>query len=169
MEGVTTMILIPEAVDAVDKPLIAGGGICDGRSMMAALALGAAGVNMGTRFLSTQECPVHDALKDKIVESSESDTMLVMESLKNPARVIRNAWSEKIYEMEQSGATLEELAPLISGHVSRQGWSDGTHDDGMFPAGQAVGRIRDKPHVADLMNRIVVEAAEVRERFVQMH
>jgi nitronate monooxygenase len=124
---------------------------------------------MGTRFLATKECPVHDLLKDRIIEASESDTMLVMESLKNPARVIRNAWSEKIHEMERGGATLEELAPMISGHTSRKGWAEGTHEEGMFPAGQAIGRITDKPHVEDLVKTIVLEAAEVRERFIRMH
>jgi nitronate monooxygenase len=169
MEGVTTMVLIPQAVDAIKAPLIAGGGICDGRSMMAALALGADCVNMGTRFIATKECPVADVFKEKIIASAETDTMLVMQSLKNPARVIRNAWSTKIQEMEERGATLEELAPLISGHVSRKGWSEGSFDEGMFPCGQVIGRIRDKPSVAELVKSIVEEAMAVEKRFARMH
>jgi len=164
MEKVTTMILIPKAVDQVTIPLIAGGGICDGRSLVAALALGADGVNIGTRFLASQECPAHQAFKDKIVQANEADTLLAMESLMNPMRVLRTPWTEKILEMERRGASLEELTPMISGQVTCNGWTAGTLNEGMYPMGQAIGRISDIPKVADLVKRIAEEAMETRLR-----
>lgn len=168
MEKVTTLILIPKAADQVDIPLIAGGGFCDGRSLVAALALGADGVNMGTRFIATQECPAHPAFKERIIKSQEAETVLVMESLMNPARVLKTPWSEKIIEMERRGATLEELMPMISGQVSRKGWSEGNLDEGMYPAGQVIGRIEDIPTVADLIKRTMAEAVEARARLDKM-
>lgn len=168
MEKVTTLILIPKAADQVDIPLIAGGGFCDGRSLVAALALGADGVNMGTRFIATQECPAHPAFKERIIKSQEAETVLVMESLMNPARVLKTPWSEKIIEMEHRGATLEELMPMISGQVSRKGWSEGNLDEGMYPAGQVIGRIEDIPTVADLIKRTMAEAMEARARLDKM-
>lgn len=168
MEKVTTLILIPKAADQVDIPLIAGGGFCDGRSLVAALALGADGVNMGTRFIATQECPAHPAFKERIIKSQEAETVLVMESLMNPARVLKTPWSEKIIEMERRGATLEELMPMISGQVSRKGWSEGNLDEGMYPAGQVIGRIEDIPTVADLIKRTMAEAMKARARLDKM-
>ncbi|MBI5604612.1 MAG: nitronate monooxygenase [Deltaproteobacteria bacterium] len=168
MEKVTTLILIPKAADQVDIPLIAGGGFCDGRSLVAALALGADGVNMGTRFIATQECPAHPAFKERIIKSQEAETVLVMESLMNPARVLKTPWSEKIIEMERQGATLEELMPMISGQVSRKGWSEGNLNEGMYPAGQVIGRIEDIPTVADLIKRTMAEAMEARARLDKM-
>jgi NADH:quinone reductase (non-electrogenic) len=164
MEGVTSLVLVPEAAAKIKAPLIAGGGFGDGRSLLAALALGAEGVNMGTRFMATKECPMHQIFKDKIVDAHEADTVLVMESLKNPARVLRTPWSEKIIEMEKSCATLEELIPMISGHVSRSGWTDGNMDEGMYPAGQIIGRINDVPSVADLVTNVIEEAEAARTR-----
>ena len=164
MEKVTSLVLIPQAVDAINIPLIAGGGFGDGRSLVVALALGAEGVNMGTRFLCTKECAAHDAFKQKIIESSEADTTLVMESLQNPARVLKSPWTDKILELESRNAPLEELAPLISGQISRTGWVDGNLEEGIFPAGQVVGRIKDIPSVAELMERIVSEASEVMKK-----
>ncbi|MBA4393409.1 MAG: nitronate monooxygenase [Desulfobacca sp.] len=164
MEKVTSLILIPKAADQVHIPLIAGGGFCDGRSLVAALALGADGVNIGTRFIATQECPAHLAFKEKIVRANETETVLVMESLMNPARVLKTSWSEKILEMESRGASLEELTPLISGRVSRQGWTEGTLNQGIYPAGQVIGRIQDIPTVAELIKRIIEEALATRDR-----
>ena len=164
MEKVTSLVLVPKAVDQVTVPLIAGGGFCDGRSLVAALALGADGVNMGTRFIATKECPAHPAFKEKIVAAQEAETVLVMESLMNPARVLKTPWSEKIIEMEHHGATLEELIPMISGQLSRHGWAGGNLNEGIYPAGQIIGRITDIPSVADFIKRTMDEALEVRER-----
>jgi nitronate monooxygenase len=164
MEEVGFIVLIPAAIDATTIPLIAGGGICDGRSMVAALALGAAGVNIGTRFMATREFPIHQGFKDLLLECDEKETLLVMKSLRNPSRVLRTAWSARILDMEAQGATLEDLAPLISGSVSRVGWREGTVEEGMYPGGQVVGRIHDLPSIPDLVKRIVEEAEETKER-----
>ncbi|OGP51498.1 MAG: hypothetical protein A2Y79_08275 [Deltaproteobacteria bacterium RBG_13_43_22] len=164
MEEVTTLILIPAALDRIKKPLIAGGGFADGKGLMAALALGVAGVNMGTRFMATQECPIHLDFKKKLVETLETETVLVMKSLMNPSRVLKTPGSEKILELEAKGASLEELAPYISGRTSAGGWKEGTFDKGMYPGGQVVGRIHDIPTVAELIQRTVAEAMEVKQR-----
>ena len=162
MEEVTTLILIPAALDRINGPLIAGGGFADGRGLMAALALGAAGVNMGTRFMATKECPIHEDFKKKLIDSQENETVLVMKSLMNPSRVLKTPGSEKILELEAKGATLEELAPHISGRASAGGWKEGTFDQGMYPGGQVVGRIHDNPTVAELIQSIVDQAVEVK-------
>jgi len=168
MEWVASLVLVPQAVDAVKIPLIAGGGFSDGRSLVAALALGADGVNMGTRFMGTKEAPVHDVFKQKMVESSETSTMLVMESIRNVSRVIRNPWAEKVLEMEKEGASLEDLMPYIGGQVTRKGWEEGNLDEGLYSMGQCVGRIRDIPSVAELVKRIIDEAKEVKGRLDQI-
>jgi nitronate monooxygenase len=163
MEEVGFIVLVPAAVDAIEVPLIAGGGICDGRSLIASLALGAAGVNIGTRFMATQEFPIHREFKSMLLESDEKATLLVMKSIRNPSRVLKTPWSEKILEMEKQGATLEELVPLISGAVSNPGWREGTVNEGMYPGGQVIGRIHDIPTMSELVQRIVAEAIETKE------
>jgi nitronate monooxygenase len=168
MEEVGFIVLIPAAIDATTIPLIAGGGICDGRSVVAALALGAAGVNIGTRFMATREFPIHQGFKDMLISADEKETLLVMKSLRNPSRVLRTPWSAKIVEMENEGASLEELGPLISGSVSRLGWREGKVEEGMYPGGQVVGRIHDVPSILDLVKRIVDEATETKERVARL-
>jgi len=164
MGGVTTIVLIPKAVDAVSIPFIAGGGICDGRSLAAALALGADGVLMGTRFMNTKECLMHPRIKEQLEKTQEMETIMVTESLQNPGRVIRNPWAEKVVEMEKAGTTLKELAPFISGQNGLNALTEGTPDDGLIYCGQVVGRVEDTPSVDELMKRIVDEAVEVKER-----
>ena len=168
MEEVGFIVLIPAAIDAISVPLIAGGGICDGRSVIASLALGAAGVNIGTRFMATRDFPIHREFKDKLIEWDEKNTLLVMKSLKNPSRVLRTPWSEKIIEAENKGATLEELIPLISGGISKSGWRDGSVEQGMYPAGQVIGRIHDVPTMSELVERIVAEAAETKAMIARL-
>jgi nitronate monooxygenase len=168
MEEVGFIVLIPAAIDAISVPLIAGGGICDGRSVIASLALGAAGVNIGTRFMATKDFPIHREFKDKLIEWDEKSTLLVMKSLKNPSRVLRTSWSERIIEAENKGATLEELVPLISGGVSKFGWRDGTVEEGMYPAGQVIGRIHDVPTISELVERIVAEAVETKAMIARL-
>jgi len=163
MEEVTSLVLIPTVLDKISTPLIAGGGFADGKGLMAALALGASAVNFGTRFMATKECPVHEDFKKKLVETPETGTLLVMKSLMNPSRVLKTPGSEKILELEGKGATLEELAPHISGRTSAAGWQEGEFDQGMYPGGQVVGRINDVPTVAELIQRIIDEAAEVKK------
>jgi nitronate monooxygenase len=163
-EDVTSLVLIPLTVDAVDIPVIASGGFADGRGFVAALALGASGVNMGTRFMATQECAIHPKVKEWLVKSSERDTMLVMRSLRNTERVLRNATAEKVVEMEKRGASLEELASLLSGKRGLEVYETGDLDRGLVACGQVVGLIRDIPTVKEVVDRIIKEAKDVVSR-----
>jgi len=164
-EDITSLILIPQTVDSVDIPVIASGGFGDGRGLVAALALGASAINMGTRFFATQEAPVHPQVKDWLVRSSERDTMLVQRSLRNTERVLRNAVSEKVSEMEKQGATLEQLAPLISGQQGRDVFKTGELARGLVTAGQVVGLVHHIPTVKQLIEDIIHEAEEVMSHF----
>jgi NAD(P)H-dependent flavin oxidoreductase YrpB (nitropropane dioxygenase family) len=162
-EDITSLILIPLTVDAVSIPVIASGGFGDARGFVTALSLGAEGVNMGTRFMATQEAPVHPEVKEWLIRASERDTMVIMRSLRNTERVLRNPVAEKVTEMEKEGATLEELAPLLSGERGRELLETGELDRGLQTAGQVVGLIRDIPTVKELIDSIVSQAREIIE------
>jgi NAD(P)H-dependent flavin oxidoreductase YrpB (nitropropane dioxygenase family) len=163
MDEVTTLIMVPATVDAVSIPVIAGGGFADGRGLVAALALGADAVLMGTRFMATKECRGHPDWKQWLVSAAETDTDYLMKSIKNPQRVIKNAVSAKVMEMEAQGATLEDLIPVIAGQGGAV-FDDGKMDSQLASAGQAIGLIHDVPTVKELIDRIVDEATEIRER-----
>ena len=162
-DDVTSLILIPLAAEALHVPLIASGGFGDGRGLAAALALGADGINMGTRFVATQEAPVHDAVKRALVEHDERSTCLVLRTLRNSERVLRNLTAEKVLEIEAGGkAKIEDLAPYVSGLVSkREVLEGGNVDKGVLATGQVVGLIRDVPTVKELVDRIVREAEDI--------
>ncbi len=160
-EDLTSLILIPLTVDAVKIPVIASGGFGDARGFVAALALGAEGINMGTRFVATQEAPVHPRVKEWLVRSSEHDTMLVQRSLRNSHRVLRNDVAEKVAEMEKQGATLEELIPWITGQRGTKLLETGELDEGLQACGQVVGLIHDIPTVKEIMDRIVKGASDI--------
>jgi len=157
-EDVTSLILIPLAAKAVNIPVIASGGFADAQGFVAALALGAEGVNMGTRMLATQEAPVHPRVKERLLQASERDTMLILRSLRNTQRVLRNRMAERVAELEKRGACLEELAPLISGERGRQLLQGGDLEEGLLTCGQAVGLIRDIPTVKELIETVISEA-----------
>ncbi len=167
-EDVTSLILIPLTADAVKIPVIASGGFGDARGFVAALALGAEGVNMGTRFVATEEAPVHPKVKEWFLRASERDTMLVQRSLKNTGRVLRNPIAEKVAEMESRGAKLEDLAPLISGLRGKRLLETGELDYGLQSCGQVVGLIHDIPTVREVIDRIVKGAEEIIERLYGM-
>ncbi len=160
-EDLTSLILIPLTVDAVKIPVVASGGFGDARGFAAALALGAEGINMGTRFMATQEAPVHPRVKEWLVRSSEHDTVLVQRSLRNSHRVLRNTVSEKVAEMEKRGATLDELGPWITGQRGRKLLQTGELDEGLQACGQVVGIIHDIPTVKEIIEGIVNGAGEI--------
>ncbi|MCU0559489.1 MAG: nitronate monooxygenase [Desulfobacterales bacterium] len=161
-DDVTTLILVPLARDAVDLPLIASGGFADGRGLAAALALGADGINMGTRFVATREAPVHENMKLALIRRRETDTRLIMRSLRNTERVLHNRAAEKVLEIEGRGNTrIEELIPYVSGRVGRQMLQDGDVDKATWAAGQCIGLIRDIPTCRELLDRIMAEAEEI--------
>lgn len=168
-DDVTSLLLIPLTVDAIKIPVIGSGGFGDARGFVAALALGAEGVNMGTRFMATQEAPVHPKVKELLVQSSERDTMLIQRSLRNTARVLRNPVAEKVTEMEKQGATLEDLAPLISGSRGKEVLETGELDQGLLACGQVVGLIHHIPTVKEIIDTIVSEAKEiVKQRLYEL-
>jgi nitronate monooxygenase len=160
-EDITSLVLIPVTVDAVSIPVIASGGFADARGLVAALALGADAMNMGTRFVATQEAAAHDNVKQWYVDASETDTMYVMRSLRNTERVLRNKIAEKVVELESQGAGIAELAPLVSGQNGLKVLEDGDLDVGMMTAGQSVGLVHDIPTVKDLIDTIIREAQEI--------
>ncbi len=160
-EDITSLILIPLTADALEIPVVASGGFGDGRGLVAALALGAEGVNMGTRFMATQESPIHARVKEWLVQASERDTVLLLRSLRNTERILRNPAAEKVLEMEKQGATLEELAPFITGKEGEKLLETGDLDKGLLGVGQVVGLIHDIPTVKQLIDGIVHEAEEV--------
>lgn len=167
-DDVTSLVLIPIAVDALRVPVVASGGFGDGRGLAAALALGAEGINMGTRFLATREAPVHDNVKRALIERDERSTCLALRSLHNTIRVLRNEVVDRILEIEgRPGPTdFAELAPLVSGAASREAvWEKGDVEAGVFSAGQVTGLIHDIPTVSELVGRVVAEAeAIIRHR-----
>ncbi|MFX1426092.1 MAG: NAD(P)H-dependent flavin oxidoreductase [Promethearchaeota archaeon] len=163
-----TLVMTPSVVDAIDVPVIAGGGITDGRGIAAALALGAEGVIMGTRMMATKECPLHDNLKQAFVQAAETDTHLVMRSIRNTHRVWRNQAAEKIIELESKKASLQEIIQVASGENARKMYTEGVLDVGMISCGQGVGLVKDIPTVKELIDRIMNEAEEVINRLKKL-
>jgi len=156
------LVLIPAAADKVKIPMIASGGFGDGRGLVAALALGADGINMGTRFCATVEAPIHDRAKQLLVSNDERGTNLIFRSLKNTARVGKNSVSDKVVELlKKPDAKFEDVAHLVKGAQGRVLLENGDLDAGLIWAGQIQGLIRDIPTVAELMNRIVTEATDI--------
>lgn len=164
MDDVTTLVLAPKAADSVSIPVIAGGGVADARGLVAALALGAEGVVMGTRFVATTECLAHRNIKDWIVKARETDTLMIQRSIRNAARVMRNAAAERVLEMEARGATLEELLTVIGGKVGRQALHSGDIQAGTFAVGQCIGLINEIKPVKDVLDEMVSGAEQILSR-----
>lgn len=158
-DDIGTIVLVPQVVDAVSIPVIASGGIGDGRGLLAALALGAEGIEMGTRFIATKEC-IHasELYKQKLIEADETDTVIIKRSIGAPARAIKNSWTDKILETEQKSPTYEALKDLISGEANKRYIHEGLEDEGFAWAGQIIGRIHDSPPVSELIERTISEA-----------
>lgn len=162
-DDVGTMVLVPQVVDSVSIPVIASGGIGDGRGLMAALALGAEGIEMGTRFIATKEC-VHasPAYIEALINSSETDTTVIKRSLGTPARALKNEFTEKILQIEKENPTYEALKEYISGEANIRFIYDGDTKNGFGWAGQVTGLIKDVPTVKELFDRMIREAEEIR-------
>ncbi|KOS62427.1 nitronate monooxygenase [Lysinibacillus agricola] len=167
-DDVGTMVLVPQVVDSVKIPVIASGGIGDGRGWMAAHALGAEGIEMGTRFIATKECvDASEAYKEALLASSEADTTIIKRSIGAPARALRNDFTEKILEIEQMTPTYEALKNYISGNANKRFIYDGEKDEGFGWAGQVTGMIHDIPTVEELITRMVAEAGSIRVKWGQ--
>jgi nitronate monooxygenase len=162
-DDIPGLVLIPCAANVLKIPMIASGGFGDGRGLAAALALGADGINMGTRFVATKEAPVHENLKQRMVEATELDTALIFRTLKNTARVFKNSVADKVVEIEaKPGPTnFEELAPLVAGVKGREVMDKGDLEYGIWTAGMIMGLIKDVPDCKTLVHRIVADAQEI--------
>lgn len=162
-DDIPNMILLPRAADELEIPFIASGGMADGRSLAAALAMGAEGINMGTRFIATKEAPVHENVKNAIVAASELDTRLVMRPLRNTERVLTNEAVERLLAKEKElgdSIKFEDIAPEVAG-VYPKVMQDGDMDAGAWSCGMVAGLIHDIPTVKELIDRTVAEAREI--------
>jgi NAD(P)H-dependent flavin oxidoreductase YrpB (nitropropane dioxygenase family) len=158
---VAGLVLFPAAAQALRIPVVASGGIADGRGLVAALALGCEGINMGTRFLVTKEAPVHEGIKQKIVEMDETQTRLIFRSYKNTARVYRNVVADEVAAMEAEGADFGKVHHLVSGANQEKAWSTGDIDAGMVTVGMCGGLIKDIPTCKELVHNIVSDAEQI--------
>ncbi|MGJ4885432.1 MULTISPECIES: NAD(P)H-dependent flavin oxidoreductase [unclassified Bradyrhizobium] len=166
-DDMPNMILLPRAADELSIPFVASGGMADARSLVAALAMGAAGINMGTRFIATKEAPVHDNVKNALLEATELDTRLVMRNLRNTERVLKNKGVDRLLEIErEKGKSLkiEDILDQVAGVYPRV-MIDGDMDAGAWSCGMVVGLIHDIPTVKELIDRIMTDAdAIIRQR-----
>jgi NADH:quinone reductase (non-electrogenic) len=168
-DDVPNMILLPRAAEELKIPFVASGGMADARSLVAALAMGAAGMNMGTRFIATKEAPVHDNVKNALVAASEFDTRLVMRALRNTERVLKNAAVDRLLEIEREKGSKLQIADIheeVAG-VYPKVMIEGKMDAGAWSCGMVVGLIHDIPTVKELIDRIMVDAERlIRERLM---
>jgi len=160
-DDVPGLILIPAAADKIKIPMIASGGFGDARGLVAALALGAEGINMGTRFMCTVESPIHENIKQQIVANDERATELIFRTMHNTSRVAKNLISTQVVAMEKEGAKFEDVRELVAGTRGRSVYEVGDNDAGIWSAGQIQGLIHDIPTCAELIHRIVREAEEI--------
>src|SRR6266852_2585998 len=168
-DDMPNMILLPRAAEELKIPFVASGGMADARSLVAALALGAAGMNMGTRFIATKEAPVHDNVKQALVAASELDTRLVMRALRNTERVLKNKGVDRLIEIEREKGSKLQIADIhneVAG-VYPKVMVDGEMDAGAWSCGMVVGLIKDIPTVKELIDRIMADAERlIRNRLM---
>jgi NAD(P)H-dependent flavin oxidoreductase YrpB (nitropropane dioxygenase family) len=160
-DDVTCLVLIPAAVNKLKIPVVASGGFADGRGLAAALALGAEGINMGTRFMVTEEAPIHHNIKQKIVDMDETQTSLIFRSFRNTARVYDNSVAQQVAEIEKAGGDFGEVHALVSGKNQDIAWTTGDIDAGMVTVGMCGGLINDIPTCAELVDNIVSDAEQI--------
>jgi nitronate monooxygenase len=160
-DDIPGLVLIPAAAHAISIPMIASGGFADGRGLAAALALGADGINMGTRFMCTTEAPIHERIKAAIVDAKETSTQLIFRTLRNTARVADNSVSREVVDILNRGGTFEDIRELVAGARGRTVYELGDPEAGIWFASAAQGLIRDIPSVAELVSRVIEEAQDV--------
>jgi len=160
-DDTSSLVLIRATVNTVKIPVIAGGGFADAQGFVAALALGAEGVLMGTRFMATKECPAHPKFKEWLISAKETDTFITQRSIRAPSRSLRNEPALKVLEMESKGATLEELLTIIRGDNAQRVYFEGDLNAGLAECGQVVGLINDIPTVKEVIDGIIQGAEEI--------
>lgn len=163
-DPIGSLVLFPQAVDAVKIPVVAAGGIGDARGFVAAFALGAEGVCMGTVFMATKECPIHPNLKQRLIEARETDTTMIFHSKGDPMRALRNPLTAQIQEMEEKGATTQDIIELIGGGKGRHAAAIGEADWTLLSIGQVVAQIHDVPTIKELVDRLMAEVAAVQQK-----
>lgn len=160
-QDVGGLVLFPAATQALKIPVLASGGIADGRGLAAALSLGCEGINMGTRFLVTQEAPIHEGIKQKVVEMDENQTRLIFRTYKNTARVYRNGIADEVAAIEASGGEFGQVHHLVSGANQEKAWSTGDIEAGMVTVGMCGGLINDIPSCEELVRNIISDADQI--------
>ncbi len=161
-DDVPGLVLIPVTANKIKVPILASGGFGDGRGLVAALALGADGINMGTRFCATKEAPIHEAFKQQMIKNDERQTDLIFRTLHNTARVMRNVVSQKVVAIErQGGATFDDVRELVAGKRGANAMANGDVDGGIWTAGMIQGLIEDIPTVKELIDRIIDDARSI--------
>lgn len=163
-DNVASFVLIPKAVAALDIPVIAGGAICNGRGFIGALAMGAEAVLMGTAFMMTKECPVHPNIKARLVQTTETDTTLLLTTIKNPVRCIKNKLADECLAIEEKGATLEEIIKTVAGGKGQVAYHSGDPDAAPISCGQIAGLINEIKTVQEVIDNIISEASELLDR-----
>jgi nitronate monooxygenase len=167
-DDIPGLILIPITADKLKIPFVASGGFGDARGLVAALALGADGVNMGTRFMATREAPIHEAVKQRLVDADERQTALIFRTMRNTARVHKNSIADKVIEIERRpGSTFKDVQDFVAGVKGRHVLEAGALDHGIFSAGMVQGLIHDIPTVKELVERIIDEAEAIIGRRLQ--
>ena len=160
--GLTTMVLVPRTADAVDIPVIAAGGIADGRGLLAALALGADGVTIGTRLLVTQECPIHDNLKLALLQATEVDTLTILGTLHNTLRAWKNPAALKVADLESKDSDLWEIFNIVAGTETKKMYQEGDTSAGVIACSQSIGLVSEIESVSTVINDMVDQANIIR-------
>jgi len=156
--GLTTMVLVPRAADALEIPVLAAGGIADGRGLLAALALGAEGVTIGTRLLLTEECPIHGNIKQALAAATEPDTLPILGSLHNTLRAWKNSAALKVAKLEAKGGELGAILAIVAGTETERMYKEGDVDTGVIPCSQGIALVREIKPVAEVISEMVREA-----------
>lgn len=160
-DDVPNLVLLPAAANVIKIPMLASGGFADARGLVAALALGCDGMNMGTRFMATEEAPIHRKVKEAIVAADERSTALILRSLRNTARVFGNSVARQAIAMEREGKGIDEIGPVVAGAKGRVVYETGDLEHGIWSAGTSMGLIHDIPTCKALVERIVGEAEAI--------
>ncbi len=168
-DELTTMVLVPYVARAVKIPVVAAGGICDGCGFVAAMALGAEGVQMGSRFVATKECHTHEIYKQAVINAIDTDTVITRRNLGLRVRGLRNEYSRQLYEMDRNGATAEKIRDYIGFGMGREGMIEGDTAKGDLQIGQVAGMLTQIVSAADVVRRIIAEATAIMERCNKLH
>ena len=161
-DDIPSLVLLPQAAEALDVPVAGCGGFSDAKSMVAALALGGEAIVMGTRFMATKEAGIHQNVKEKMTEADELSTNLMFRTMHNTARVFKNSVSDQVVEIESTGsATFEDVKDLVAGQRGRKVFEEGDLEHGIWSAGISVARVKDVPSCKDMVSRLVADAEEI--------